>query len=127
MLGFANLGPSIFFVFLLQLCQTWSVCYKILDKVRQSYSKKLKIPMDPSSRRKAWPPSVLILRGLCYRYTRHVTGKESEFGQVSVNHIVKRTSQVNCPPKTQTEIQTQFKQTCAINCDFCCSVQFSRL
>jgi len=26
----ANLGPSVFLVFLLQLCQTWSVCYKIL-------------------------------------------------------------------------------------------------
>jgi hypothetical protein len=29
------------------------------------WRKKLKTPTDPSSRTRAWPPSVLILRGLC--------------------------------------------------------------
>jgi len=29
-LVFANLGPLVFFGLLLQLCQTWSICYEIL-------------------------------------------------------------------------------------------------
>jgi len=32
--------------------------------------KKLQIPIDPNSRTRAWPPSVLILTGLC---CEHIT------------------------------------------------------